>query len=231
MPTALVLASLLLTLVVQAWPPAPAALATAPADRPQSSIAPTITRPSRPPISPAAIAFLTALPFPAAHLLLPLPVIRAKPPPATTRYDWPLAPPHPVLRPFQRPSSPYGPGHRGVDLGADAGQPVLAAADGVVSFAGSVATRGVVAVAHAGGLRTTYEPVQPEVTAGQRVRRGEEVGRLMPGHEEGAAACLRSACLHWGALRGNEYLDPLGLLSTQRVRLLPWREPPPEEVA
>lgn len=143
-----------------------------------------------------------------------------------TRYSWPLAPPHPVLRPFQPPTGPYGPGHRGVDLGAAVGEPVLAAADGVVSFAGWVATRGVVSVAHAGGLRTTYEPIRPEVTTGQRVRRGEEVGRLMPGHE----GCA-SSCLHWGVRRGDEYLDPLRLLSTQRVRLLPWREPPPGRAA
>jgi len=171
-----------------------------------------------PPVAhhPRQSSFPTAIAIPNAQAL----------PTATPRYGWPLAPPHPVLRPFQRPSGPYGPGHRGVDLGANAGEPVLAAADGVVSFAGWVATRGVVAVAHVGGLRTTYEPLQPEVTVGQRVRRGEEVGRLMPGHEGCDAACL-----HWGARRGNEYLDPLGLLSTQRVRLLPWREPPPEEVA
>jgi murein DD-endopeptidase MepM/ murein hydrolase activator NlpD len=131
-----------------------------------------------------------------------------------------------VLRPFQPPSSPYGPGHRGVDLGAAVGEPVLAASDGVVSFAGWLATRGVVAVTHAGGLRTTYEPVRPEVTAGQRVRRGEEVGRLMSGHE----GCV-TGCLHWGARRGAEYLDPLRLLSTQRIRLLPWREPPSGEAA
>jgi murein DD-endopeptidase MepM/ murein hydrolase activator NlpD len=131
-----------------------------------------------------------------------------------------------VVRPFQLPRGPYGPGHRGVDLGGVADEPVLAAADGVVSFVGWVATRGVVAVTHAGGLRTTYEPVRPEVTTGQRVRRGEEVARLMPGHDGCAAACL-----HWGARRGDDYLDPLWLLSTHRVRLLPWREPPSREAA
>jgi murein DD-endopeptidase MepM/ murein hydrolase activator NlpD len=241
MPTALALATVLLTVAAHAWP--------------HSSIAPAITQPARPfvfpttatPTLPTAVISFAALGFPALPLhtklafptataspaaaqpprpLLGILTIRAQPLPTAPRYVWPLAPPHPVLRPFQRPTSPYGPGHRGVDLGADAGQPVLAAGDGVVTFAGWLATRGVVAVAHAGGLRTTYEPVQPEVTVGQRVRRGEEVGRLMPGHE----GC-EAACLHWGARRGNEYLDPLGLLSTQRVRLLPWREPPPEKVA
>jgi len=172
----------------------------------------------------ALILASNALP-PAAPPRPPAPSPPPSPPTSAPRYAWPLAPPHPVLRPFQQPATPYGPGHRGVDLGGADGEPVLVAADGVVSFAGSVATRGVVAVTHAGGVRTTYEPVRPEVTAGQWVRRGEEVGRLMPGHEGCAAACL-----HWGARRGSEYLDPLRLLSTQRVRLLPWREPPPAGV-
>ncbi|MFI9384703.1 M23 family metallopeptidase [Kutzneria sp. NPDC052558] len=200
MPTALALTTLLLATVVSARP-SPAGQHT------------------RPP----SLLIAAALPGTPAPARVWPPSARAQPPPRAVRYGWPLAPPHPVLRPFQRPSSPYGPGHRGVDLGANTGEPVLAAADGVVSFAGWLATRGVVAVAHMGGIRTTYEPVQPSVTVGQRVRRGEEVGRLTPGHE----GC-EAACLHWGARRGTEYLDPLGLLSTQRVRLFPWREPPPE---
>ncbi|MFC0432914.1 M23 family metallopeptidase [Kutzneria buriramensis] len=171
-------------------------------------------------------AVLTAHQPPAHAATVGLPSTALPSPSPPTRYSWPLAPPHPVLRPFQPPTGPYGPGHRGVDLGAAVGEPVLAAADGVVSFAGWVATRGVVSVTHAGGLRTTYEPIRPEVTAGQRVRRGEEVGRLMPGHE----GCAPS-CLHWGVRRGDEYLNPLRLLSTQRVRLLPWREPPPGRAA
>jgi murein DD-endopeptidase MepM/ murein hydrolase activator NlpD len=60
---------------------------------------------------------------------------------------------------------PFGPGHRGVDLAAVAGAPVLAAGAGTVVFAGTVAGRGVVSVDHSGGLRTTYEPVLPTVTA------------------------------------------------------------------
>jgi murein DD-endopeptidase MepM/ murein hydrolase activator NlpD len=135
------------------------------------------------------------------------------------RFGWPLAPPHPVVRPFQPPATQYGPGHRGVDLGGQPGVPVLAAADGVVVFAGPLAGRGVVSIDHGGGLRTTYEPLTVLVSAGQRVDRGTVVGQLAPGHEGCVTA---AACLHWGAHRGREYLDPLGLLSAGRVRLLPW---------
>ena len=136
----------------------------------------------------------------------------------STQYDWPLAPPHPVARPFQPPSTPYGPGHRGVDLAGQPGAPVLAAADGVVAFAGSLAGRGLVSIDHDGGVRTTYEPLTVLVVAGQQVTRGTVIGLTAPGHDR----CTAAACLHWGARRGTEYVDPLGLLSTGRVRLLPW---------
>lgn len=145
----------------------------------------------------------------------------APPPPVPVRgFSWPLAPPHPVLRAFQAPSAPWGPGHRGVDVGGHPGDPVFAVAAGVVVFAGPLVDRPVISVDHAGGLRSTYEPVDPMVTAGQAVHRGDVLGQLSPGHPECTGA---PACLHWGIRRGEEYLDPLVLVSTRHVRLLPWR--------
>jgi murein DD-endopeptidase MepM/ murein hydrolase activator NlpD len=94
---------------------------------------------------------------------------------------------------------------------------VEAAGDGVVVFAGMVAGRPVVSVDHADGLRTTYEPVQPTVAAGQIVARGSALGTLLAGHE----GCPAAACLHWGLRRGETYLDPLALLRPPEVRLLP----------
>jgi murein DD-endopeptidase MepM/ murein hydrolase activator NlpD len=143
----------------------------------------------------------------------------ADPPSAAGRFGWPLAPPHPVVRPFEAPSSPYGPGHRGVDIGGVAGEAVLAAGAGVVVFAGQLAGRGVVSVDHPNGLRTTYEPVAPVVKAGRRVAPGAMLGHLRTGHP----GCP-GVCLHWGVRRGAEYLDPLALVATGHVRLLPWEE-------
>ncbi|WP_347057565.1 M23 family metallopeptidase [Blastococcus sp. HT6-30] len=122
-----------------------------------------------------------------------------------------------VGRPFEQPPRRYGPGHRGVDLVGAPGSPVLAAGDGVVVFAGMVAGRPVVSVGHAGGLRTTYEPVERTVGAGARVTRGSAIGTLAPGHDR----CPAAACLHWGLRRGADYLDPLALLRPPRLRLLP----------
>jgi murein DD-endopeptidase MepM/ murein hydrolase activator NlpD len=114
---------------------------------------------------------------------------------------------------------PWGPGHRGVDLGGQPGDPVLAIADGTVVFAGYLVDRPVISVDHPGGLRSTYEPVDPLVTPGQLVHRGDVLGHLLPGHPECTAA---PACLHWGIRRGDNYLDPLILVSAHHVRLLPW---------
>ncbi|CAM5649737.1 hypothetical protein SMICM304S_06328 [Streptomyces microflavus] len=95
------------------------------------------------------------------------------------------------------PAGPYGPGHRGVDLGARPGSEVLAAATGRVSFAGRVAGRGVLVIELAGSgappLRTTYEPVRALVAKGDDVVAGRPVGML----EAGPFHCA-AGCLHWG---------------------------------
>jgi murein DD-endopeptidase MepM/ murein hydrolase activator NlpD len=143
------------------------------------------------------------------------------PPGPVERFHWPLAPPHPVLRPFQPPSTPFGPGHRGVDLGGSVGEPVLAAGGGLVLYAGPLADRSLVSIEHPGGLRTTYEPVRPTVRVGQYVSRGQVIGVLLAGHP-GCPATAPVVCLHWGVHRDRVYLDPLLLVESGHVRLLPW---------
>ncbi|MFC6869819.1 M23 family metallopeptidase [Haloechinothrix salitolerans] len=141
--------------------------------------------------------------------------VRSDPP----RFDWPLPGRPDVTRPFSAPLSPFGPGHRGIDLAAPPGTPVYAAASGVVIHAGTLAGRGVVSIDHS-LLRTTYEPVEPTVTAGEQVYAGQRIGTLRRGHR----GCV-PACLHWGVRRGSappEYLNPLPLLAHTTVRLKPW---------
>lgn len=141
----------------------------------------------------------------------------AAPPP--TGYVLPVAPPPLVLTPFAPPANRFGAGHRGVDLAAADGSQVVAAGAGVVVFAGALAGRGVVSIEHAGGLRTTYEPVTASVPAGASVTAGEVIGVLEAGHP----GCAPAVCLHWGArLADRVYLDPMSLLHPWRVRLLPW---------
>jgi murein DD-endopeptidase MepM/ murein hydrolase activator NlpD len=85
---------------------------------------------------------------------------------------------------------------------------VRSAGAGRVGFSGRVVGRGVVTVLHAGGLRTTYEPVGAGPPVGSPVSAGTPIGRL----ERLGSHCAAQPCLHWGLLRGRVYLDPLGLV-------------------
>jgi murein DD-endopeptidase MepM/ murein hydrolase activator NlpD len=134
---------------------------------------------------------------------------------------WPLSPAT-VVRSFDPPPRPWLAGHRGVDLAATPGATVATARAGTVAFAGVLAGRGVVSVAHAGGLRSTYEPVTPTVRTGDAVAGGAPIGTLTAGHP----GCPVAACLHWGLRRGDTYLDPLVLVGRGRVRLLPLQSAP-----
>ncbi len=137
------------------------------------------------------------------------------------RLDWPLRPPPAVARGFDAPTPDWQTGHRGVDLPGSPGQRVYAAGAATVVFAGLLAGRPVVSLAHPGGLRTSYEPVRAVVRAGQAVTSETVIGELVAGH----AGCRAAACLHWGAMWGPasraDYVDPLGLLESTPIRLKP----------
>ncbi|HSU01610.1 MAG TPA: M23 family metallopeptidase [Nocardioides sp.] len=140
--------------------------------------------------------------------------------------SWPLTPEPDVVRPFEPPPNPYAAGHRGVDLAGRPGQAVLAALPGTVGFAGSIGGKPVVTVLH-GGRRTTYEPVVASVERGQVVAAGDVIGRLVVTDSH----CFPATCLHWGLVvgtgDGEQYADPLSLVGSGPVRLLPlWRDEP-----
>ncbi|MGC0363491.1 murein DD-endopeptidase MepM/ murein hydrolase activator NlpD [Rhodococcus sp. 27YEA15] len=136
---------------------------------------------------------------------------------ARTRFDWPLSPRPTVQRAFDKPTANWLPGHRGVDLAGVDSQSVVAAGSGTVAFAGVVAGKPTVSIDHPGGLRTTYEPVDATVRIGDRVELGGAIGILRSGHD----GCTVSACLHWGAKRDRDYLDPLALVRLAPLRLKP----------
>jgi murein DD-endopeptidase MepM/ murein hydrolase activator NlpD len=127
---------------------------------------------------------------------------------------WPVDGPRMVMRTYDAPVTEYSAGHRGIDIAAPVGHSVLAPADGVVHFAGTVVDRGVLSLKH-GNLLSSFEPVEPLVTAGQRVRQGEIIGRVTAGHD--------CECLHVGARFNGAYLSPLSYLGKMDPAvLLPW---------
>ena len=148
-------------------------------------------------------------------------VVHAVEPVGAAASAWTRPVPGGVVRPFDAPASPYGPGHRGVDLAAPEGRAVRAAGPGTVSFAGRVAGSLHVVVAHEGGLRTSYSYLrEARVSRGRRVSAGDVVG-IAGGSDGGHAAGV----LHLGLRRGDRYLDPMLLFEvtdlTELVRLVP----------
>lgn len=122
---------------------------------------------------------------------------------------WPV--PGIVVRGFDPPAQPYGPGHRGVDLLAPGGMTVRAALPGTVQFAGRVAGRGWVTLDHGGDLVTTYGDLQTfAIGLGDRVEAGDALGTLATTADH----------LDWGAKLDGAYIDPRSLLVRWPVALV-----------
>lgn len=141
--------------------------------------------------------------------------------PTEGRWQWPMDPPHHILHRFEEPEHRYAAGHRGLDIGAPSGvgTAVRAVETGTVRFAGEVAGRGVVSVLHADGLLSTYEPVTAGVAAGEHVTAGAVLGQVTEARV-GDPHCPEGPCLHLGARRGEDYLDPLLLLGARGPSVL-----------
>jgi murein DD-endopeptidase MepM/ murein hydrolase activator NlpD len=118
-----------------------------------------------------------------------------------------------VIRPFDPPEDPYGPGHRGIDIAAEPGAAVVAPADGVVTFAGQVGGHLFVTIDHGGNLRSTCSWVSRlSVRAGDVVRAGQEIARTGWGHPGAPVPHL-----HFGVRLGDTYVDPLDHLGPLSV--------------
>jgi murein DD-endopeptidase MepM/ murein hydrolase activator NlpD len=123
----------------------------------------------------------------------------------------------PVVDPFRAPATPYGPGNRGLEYATVPGDVAAAIGDGVVVFAGDVAGRGVVTVAHPDGLRSSLTGlVVVLVRPGQVVARGTPLGTT-------------GTLVHLGVRAGDRYIDPALLFGERRPRhavLVPTRSRP-----
>jgi murein DD-endopeptidase MepM/ murein hydrolase activator NlpD len=120
-----------------------------------------------------------------------------------------LLPPVPggIVDNWRPPSSPYGPGNRGVDLRAGVGEPVLSVGDGTITFAGQVGGRLFVVIDTGSELRITLGFLQRAV-----VRTGQTVkARELVAYANGP--------VHVGARQGTTYIDPRPLFARRVVRL------------
>jgi murein DD-endopeptidase MepM/ murein hydrolase activator NlpD len=172
----------------------------------------------------SALLFAVAAAFisitPAAAEAIGLASVDAVRPPTTPeqpeQWRWPTPPPIRVVSPFRAPPTPYSAGHRGIDIAAEPGATVVAPAAGTVSFAGSVAGRGVVAIDHGGGIVSAIEPVDAAIPEGVVVAAGDAIGTVSSGGHCGAE------CVHFGVRIDGEYVSPfLFLGGLPRAVLLP----------
>jgi murein DD-endopeptidase MepM/ murein hydrolase activator NlpD len=120
--------------------------------------------------------------------------------------SWTRPVPGAVVRPFDPPRTPYGPGHRGVDFAAPPGAPVVAAGDGTVVFAGRIGPSWHVVVLHPlNGWRTGYSFLSSvSVRTGERVVQGEAVGA-----SGGVGDAHEGTVVHFSLRIGDEYVDPM----------------------
>jgi hypothetical protein len=147
--------------------------------------------------------------------LIPITLVAVLLPAAPARADWVWPVRGEVITPYRNGDDPYAAGqHRGIDIAAQPGTPVLAAAGGEVRFAGTAGSSGLtVSIRTADGLYdTSYLHMSATaVRKGQRIAAGEAVGAV-------GTTGVRSAepaHLHFGvrdAGSDHAYHDPLAFL-------------------
>jgi len=128
-------------------------------------------------------------------------------------WTWPVV--GPVIRGFDPPASPFGSGHRGIDIAAPVGTLVHAVATGTVTFSGPVGGRLFVTVDHGAGLESTYSFLGSiAVRRGDVVSQGQAIARSGTGHAGDIVPGL-----HFGVKLADTYVDPLEYLGPVEV----WR--------
>jgi hypothetical protein len=146
------------------------------------------------------------------RLVLTLIAFLALAPSAHAAWVWPVT--GDVITPYRNGTDPYASGqHRGIDIAAASGAPVVAAAAGEVRFAGTAGSSGLtVSIRTGDGYDTSYLHLSAlAVRAGARVGAGDRIGAI-------GTSGTRSATqphLHFGvrdAGSRHAYHDPLGFL-------------------
>jgi len=171
---------------------------------------------------PSRAPHALALPGSAPHRAAPVPPrkpsmkeLASRSPPRSQRlsaqgFAWPLE--GRILESYG--TGPAGTHNDGINIAARAGEPVRAAASGVVAYAGD-ALRGygnLVLIKHRHGYMTAYaHNGRLLVRRGQAVKRGQEIATA------GATGAVRAPQLHFEIRRGTHALDPIDYLPSLRA--------------
>jgi hypothetical protein len=101
--------------------------------------------------------------------------------------------------------------HNGIDWAAPLGTPVVAAYEGIVTFAGPEGGALAVHLSHSGGRETTYAPLQAlaaGIAVGAKVNAGQPVGTV------GSIDTATGPHLHFELHVGGKPVDPLQVVTT-----------------
>jgi len=132
-------------------------------------------------------------------------------PPVPGSWVWPVR--GPVVQAFDPPDSPFGAGHRGIDIAVPVGTSIVAPESGSVSFAGRVGGHLFITIDHGDELQSTYSWLSAmSVGRGDLVARGQVIGTTGIGHPGSAIPHL-----HLGVRLAGSYVDPLDYLGPQSV--------------
>ncbi|WP_336923245.1 peptidoglycan DD-metalloendopeptidase family protein [Aquipuribacter sp. SD81] len=116
----------------------------------------------------------------------------------------------PITSPFGWRTHPvYGDRrfHKGIDVGASCGTPVVAARSGSVTSASWHGSYGnIIVVEHGDGLSTAYAHLQGFATGGGSVERGQVIGYV------GTTGLSTGCHLHFEVRQGGEPVNPMGYL-------------------
>ncbi|MGJ0388062.1 murein hydrolase activator EnvC family protein [Microbacterium sp. CGR1] len=149
----------------------------------------------------------------------------ARTPSATTAstsppWTWPFDAARAVAKPYRAPAHEYGTGHRGVDIVSAQSGTVRAPADGVIAFRGTVVDRPLITIEHPGGYVSTFEPVTSDLSPGDIVAAGDEIGIVASGGHASPGT------MHLGVRFDGDYVNPMLLFGeVPRAVLLPCCDP------
>lgn len=104
--------------------------------------------------------------------------------------------------------------HQGVDFAAPTGTPIVAVADGLITFSGKRSGYGrIVEIRHVDGLVTRYAHNQANlVKEGQRVRHGQKIATV------GSSGSATGPHCHFEVLKGGEHVNPIRYAGRKATR-------------
>lgn len=130
----------------------------------------------------------------------------------TGDYAWPLTIRGRISSPFGYRSAPTAGAstyHKGVDIAASSGSPILATKDGkVVTATYSASAGNYIAIYHGSGTYSYYMHCSKlNVSSGDRVKKGQVIG------EVGSTGISTGSHLHFAIYKGGNYVNPMYYVS------------------